>query len=107
SGMPSSDSPIRGLSGVQSSKLDKAITRVYRSLDLERYQGSYRTIADDLALACMDRLIGKGMDREFEAYCERRIAELRQRRRQGGEDQRLEFLSERLQRLQRGKHNPK
>jgi hypothetical protein len=31
---------------------------------------------DDFVLACAKRLIGKGHDQEFAAYCERRFAQL-------------------------------
>jgi hypothetical protein len=93
---------IEGLAGVRSDRLDRAVAAVFRSMDPARHEGFDRVIADDLALACMDRLIGKGMDAEFESYCERRIAELKQRDREIAENQRLEFLGERLRRIREG-----
>ncbi len=97
---------IEGLSGVRGGRLDEAVARIFRSLDLGRYEGFNRVTADDLALACMDRLIGKGMDKEFEAYCETRIRELKLRRREIAEDQRPDLLGERLQRIRKGMKNP-
>jgi hypothetical protein len=90
---------VEGLSGIRSERLDEAVARLFRSLDLARFKGFRRTYADDLALACMDRLAGKGMDAEFRAYCEKRIRELEGRHREIAEEQRLGFLRERLQRL--------
>jgi len=57
--------------------------------------------ADDLAVACIDRLIGKGMEGEFKTYCENRIGELAARQLNPAETQRLELLQERLRRLVR------
>jgi hypothetical protein len=92
---------VEELSGIRSKKLDDAISQLYRSLDLERFHGVNRVYADDLALACMERLVGKGMDEGFKAYCERRIRELEgQEHLEIGEKQRLEFLGEMLQRLE-------
>jgi hypothetical protein len=90
---------IEGLAGLRSSELDEAVVGVFRSLDPGHYEGFDRLGADDLALACMDRLAGKDMDKEFAAYCERRVGELRGRPRQLAEDQRLEFLEKRLRLL--------
>lgn len=90
---------IQGLSNVRSEKLDDAIIKVFQSLDLKRYTESDRIDADDVALACMDRLIGKGMDAEIRAYCEQRIRELEQKTRGYAEEQRLQALRERLGRI--------
>jgi hypothetical protein len=94
---------IQGLSAIRSRKLDEATAQVFRSLDLTRHEGTNRVVADDLALACMDRLIGKGLlDKELRAYCEQRIRELQGRRREIAEDQRLELLQKQLRRIRNG-----
>ncbi len=93
---------IEGLSNVRSAKLDEAIVKVFQSLDLKRHKESDRIDADHVAVACMDRLIGKGMDAEFRVYCEQRIRELEQKQRGHAEDQRLEALHERLRRIGMG-----
>ena len=80
----------------------EAILRVFQSLDLKRYKESDRIDADDVAVACMDRLIGKGMDAEFRVYFEQRIRELEQKQRGHAEEQRLESLRERLRRIGMG-----
>jgi hypothetical protein len=90
---------VAGLSGIRSKMLDESVGLLFRSLDLERFHGLGRLYPDDLALACMDRLLGKGMDNAFKAYCERRIRELGGKHREAAEEQRLEFLRERLQRI--------
>jgi hypothetical protein len=83
---------VSGLSGLGGSEVDKAVARVFRSL---------APGTDDLALACMNRLIGKGMDKEFKSYCESRIAELKKRNGDSGEEQRLEQLQQRLAHIRR------
>jgi len=89
---------IEGLSSVQSEKIDAAVAKVFRSIDLKRYDPLW---VDDLAVACIDRLIGKGMEGEFKTYCENRIGELAARQLNPAETQRLELLQERLRRLVR------
>src|SRR5262249_29950054 len=93
---------IEELSRVKSAALDRAIARVFRSLDPERYKGAERVVTDDLVLACMDRLAGTDLDASFRAYCAGRVKELEGRRRTIAEDQRLEMLQDRLRRMKRG-----
>ncbi len=90
---------VEGLSGVPSSAVDKGVAQAFRSIDLTRYEKVDRIYADDIALACMDRLIGKDLDHELRAYCQGRIRELEEQPRSHGEEQRLEFLRQRLNRI--------
>lgn len=95
---------INGLRTIRSDSLDNAVANVFRSLNLEKFVGYERIHADSVALACMDRLIGKGMDAEFETYCEKRIQELQSTKREAAENQRLRFLEERLDRIRKAKN---
>jgi hypothetical protein len=97
---------LEGLVGIQSEKLDTAVREVFRSIDPQRYAGSDKVYADDLATACMDRLIGKGLDAELQRYCETRIRELEQKERDHYEERALQGLRERLQRIQEPKDGP-
>lgn len=90
---------IEQLSGIRSSVLDAGVLQAFRSIDLTRYEKTDRVYVDVLAVACMDRLIGKGVDNELRVYCERRIRELEERPRTLLEEQPLEFLRERLNRI--------
>jgi hypothetical protein len=90
---------VWSLAGIKNERVDRAVLGLFRSLDLTRFEGSDRVVADDLALACMGRLAGKGFDDEFAAYCEGRIRELKGRERNIGEEQRLQILSTLLGRL--------
>jgi hypothetical protein len=90
---------VQSLAGINNDKVDGAVLALFRSIDLEKFHGSDRVVADSLALACMERLAGKGLDDEFAAYCEGRIRELKGRKREIAEEQRLEFLTEMLRRL--------
>jgi len=63
----------KALADIPSAKLDKEFAELFCSLN----DNDYRSLADaDLSLVCMDRLIGKGLDREFESYCHKRLKEL-------------------------------
>ena len=90
---------IEGLLSIQSDALDAGTTHVFRKIDLNRYDKADRIYADDLAIACMDRLIGKGLDDELRVYCEGRIEELEVAQRSYAEEQRLEPLRKRLNRI--------
>jgi cytohesin len=54
-----------GLADDPSVKLDRAVRDLLVSIKED----------DDLALACMKRLVGRGYDKEIEHYCRRRLAE--------------------------------
>jgi hypothetical protein len=94
---------VEGLSGLGGPKVDEAVARVFRSIDQGRAEGFDRVHVDDLVLACLNRLAGKGLDKELVKYCETRIRELEKRDRQVAEDQRLEMLRAGLQRLRKGR----
>jgi hypothetical protein len=90
---------IEVLAGVQNEKIDEAVLALFRAPDLKKFKGFDRVWADDVALACMERLVGKGTDAEFAAYCRGRIEELKARKREIAEEQRLGFLTTMLGRL--------
>jgi hypothetical protein len=90
---------INSLSNVQSEKVDRAVANLFRTWDSKRVEGFNRIWSDDLALACMDRLIGKDMDAEFKDSCERRIAELQKRKADSAESQRIDKLRQRLNKI--------
>jgi hypothetical protein len=48
----------------------------------------------------MDRLLGKGLDKEFATYCDKRVRELQNKKREVAEDQRLRYLSQMLHKIQ-------
>jgi hypothetical protein len=87
---------IGRLSFIESEKVDEAVARVFRALDWRQYEVAERVWADQLAFACMDRLIGKGMDRDFEAYCLGRLEDLKQRKREVEDVLSLKWLEQRL-----------
>jgi hypothetical protein len=84
---------VQALSAFRSEKFDSAVLKLLRSIDLEKYEVKRRIDADHLALTCMGRLLGKGFDKEFATYCERRIKDLQGKKREPVQDQRLESLS--------------
>jgi hypothetical protein len=38
-------------------KIDEAVLALFRALDLKKFEGFDRVVADDVALACMERFI--------------------------------------------------
>lgn len=90
---------IQAVAGVKNKKIDGAVLALFRALDPKKFEGFARVRADDVAPACMERLAGKGADAEFAAYCQGRIEELKTRKREIAEEQRLEFLTVMLGRL--------
>lgn len=59
---------IRCLHALPSSAIDQAVYRLYRGVGAGNFERD-----DDLALACMERLIGKAHDPEFIDYCRSRV----------------------------------
>jgi hypothetical protein len=91
---------ITALAPFRSEAVDEAVRRMFLAADLKRYKGFEQIYTDDFVLACVDRLAGKGLDRQFAAYCRGRVAELSQGQRQFAETQRLQLLRAALGRLE-------
>jgi hypothetical protein len=90
---------VEAVASTKSKKIDNAVLALFRALDLKKFEGFDRVVVDDVALACMERLAGKGADAEFAAYCRGRIEVLKTRKREIAEEQRLELLTTMLGRL--------
>jgi hypothetical protein len=88
---------IWGLSNVRSQEVDKAVTTLFRSVGAM----PNRDAADSLGWACLERLIGKGLDKELAAYCEKRIQELTRTPRKVGEDDPADDYRQMLRRIKK------
>jgi hypothetical protein len=90
---------VEALAGISSDNLDNGVIQTFRSINLHLFEMVDRTYADDLAVACMDRLVGKGIDKELVQYCERRIQELEIRQMTNRVDHSLKILRMQLNRI--------
>jgi hypothetical protein len=68
----------------ESSEIDDAMYRLFKSIKPEWYKAVQDfaddgevLAADELAITCATKLLGKGHDKEFEAYCVMRLDDLR------------------------------
>jgi hypothetical protein len=68
---------VRGLCCIRTAVIDKAVHELFhKATAFKAKREEDRILCDELVMACMSRLSGKGLDDEFRAFCKKRIKEI-------------------------------